>query len=60
MTCMTEFLRDEQAQDMVEYTLLLAFVALACGAAWFGFAPATSTVVSKRDSDLAAAMQVAQ
>jgi len=56
---MKKFLRDEQAQDMVEYTLLLAFVALAAGAAWVGIAPATSTIVSVRDVDLLCAAAVA-
>jgi pilus assembly protein Flp/PilA len=26
----TSFLRDEQGQDLVEYALLIAFIALAC------------------------------
>ncbi len=29
---MTSFVRDEQAQDLVEYTLLLAFVVMASAA----------------------------
>ena len=53
------FVRDDQAQDMVEYTLLLAFVALAAGAAWVGIAPATSKIVSLRDADLSMAASVA-
>lgn len=32
MTYLKNFLRDEQGQDLVEYTLLLAFVALASAA----------------------------
>ena len=32
MTILRNFLRDEQGQDIVEYTLLLAFVALASAA----------------------------
>ena len=32
MTMLKNFLRDEQGQDIVEYTLLLAFVALASAA----------------------------
>ena len=59
MTYLTNFLRDEQAQDIVEYTLLLAVVALAAGAAWVGFGTATSTIVSIRDVDLASAAAVA-
>jgi Flp pilus assembly pilin Flp len=46
------FLQDEKAQDMIEYTLLLAFVALAAGAAWVGIGPAASTIVSIRNNDL--------
>ena len=32
MTFLKNFINDEQGQDMVEYTLILAFVALAIGA----------------------------
>ena len=60
MARLTRFVRDEQGQDLVEYTLLLAFVALAAGAAWVGIAPATSTIVSVRDADLMCAAAVAR
>ena len=30
MKLMTNFVRDEQGQDLVEYALLIAFIALAC------------------------------
>lgn len=33
---MRNFLRDEQGQDLIEYTLLLAFVALASAALFLG------------------------
>ena len=33
---MRNFLRDEQGQDLIEYTLLLAFVALASAATLIG------------------------
>ena len=33
---MKNFIRDEQGQDLVEYTLLLAFVALASAALFIG------------------------
>ena len=36
MTTLKNFLNDEQGQDMVEYTLILAFVALGIGALWSG------------------------
>jgi len=32
MTTLLRFVRDEQAQDLIEYTLLLAFVCLASAA----------------------------
>jgi len=32
VTILKQFLRDEQGQDLIEYTLLLAFVALASAA----------------------------
>ena len=44
---------------MIEYTLLLAFVALAAGAAWVGIGPATSTIVSIRNNDLNSADGIA-
>jgi Flp pilus assembly pilin Flp len=36
MRYLTNFLRDEQGQDLIEYTLLLAFVALAAAALFIG------------------------
>ena len=36
MTTFVNFLREEQGQDLVEYTLLLAFVALASAAIFIG------------------------
>jgi len=38
------FLRDEQGQDLVEYTLLLAFVALASAALFIGAGTSVSTI----------------
>jgi len=35
-TMLMNFLRDEQGQDLIEYTLLLAFVALASAALFIG------------------------
>ncbi len=60
MTYLADFLRDDQAQDIIEYTLLLAVVALAAGAAWLGFGTATSTIVTIRDLDLMSASAVAR
>lgn len=36
MNLMKQFFRDEQGQDLVEYTLLLAFVCLASAALFIG------------------------
>lgn len=36
MNMVKNFIRDEQGQDLVEYTLLLAFVALASAALFIG------------------------
>ncbi len=36
MNFLKNFFNDEQGQDMVEYTLILAFVALAVGALYTG------------------------
>ena len=60
MSYLVKFLNDEQAQDLVEYTLLLAVVALAAGAAYVGMAPQISAIVSKRNNDLVCADQFAQ
>jgi Flp pilus assembly pilin Flp len=36
MNCILSFLNDEQGQDLIEYTLLMAFVALASAALFLG------------------------
>ena len=36
MTTINRFLNDEQGQDLIEYTLLMAFVALASAALFIG------------------------
>jgi Flp pilus assembly pilin Flp len=35
-TFITKFVRDEQGQDLIEYTLLIAFVCLASAAVFIG------------------------
>ena len=40
---MWNFLRDEQGQDLIEYTLLLAFVALASAALFIGAGASVNT-----------------
>jgi len=41
---MRNFLRDEQGQDLIEYTLLLAFVALASAALFIGAGASVSGI----------------
>jgi len=49
---MWNFLRDEQGQDLVEYTLLLAFVALASAALFIGAGGAVSRIWSTANTQL--------
>jgi Flp pilus assembly pilin Flp len=49
---MVRFLRDEQGQDLVEYTLLLAFVCLASAALFIGAGLQLSGIWSLANSRL--------
>jgi len=49
------FLRDEQGQDLIEYTLLLAFVALASAALFIGAGNSVSGIWSTTNSQLVVA-----
>lgn len=51
------FLRDQQGQDMVEYSLLLAFVCLAGAAMFIGMGQATTGLWTTVNSRLGAANQ---
>ena len=51
----TRFLSDEQGQDLIEYTLLLAFVALASAALFIGAGGSVQGIWSISNSQLAAA-----
>jgi Flp pilus assembly pilin Flp len=55
MTFLTNFLRDEQGQDLIEYTLLLAFVALASAALFIGAGGSVCTIWSAANTRLNAA-----
>jgi Flp pilus assembly pilin Flp len=55
MTLIGSFLRDEQGQDLIEYTLLLAFVALASAAFFIGAGDSVKGIWSTTNSQLAAA-----
>ena len=52
MNFLKHFLIDEEGQDMVEYTLLLAFVALAAGAAYVNIGSKISGIWSKAQTDI--------
>jgi Flp pilus assembly pilin Flp len=49
------FLQDEQGQDLIEYTLLLAFVCLASAALFIAAGGSVGGIWSSANSDLAVA-----
>jgi Flp pilus assembly pilin Flp len=49
---MWNFLRDEQGQDLIEYTLLLAFVALASAALFISAGTAVNGIWKTASSQL--------
>lgn len=55
MRFLTNFLRDEQGQDLIEYTLLLAFVALASAALFIGAGGKINTIWTTANAQLDAA-----
>ena len=55
MTHIRKFFSDEQGQDLIEYTLLLAFVALASAALFIGAGNSVQAIWSVTNSQLAAA-----
>ena len=59
MTIMKNLWREESGQDMVEYTLLLGFVALIAAAIMINVSGSISTVWSVTSSDLSAAAKSA-
>ena len=54
-TIWCNFLRDEQGQDLIEYTLLLAFVAMASAALFIGAGNSVSGIWSVTNSRLVVA-----
>jgi Flp pilus assembly pilin Flp len=50
-----QFLQDDQGQDLIEYTLLLAFVALASAALFIGAGGSVSGIWSTTNSQLVVA-----
>ena len=55
MKIIMNFLHDEQGQDLIEYTLLLAFVALASAALFIGAGNSVSGIWSVTNSQLVVA-----
>jgi Flp pilus assembly pilin Flp len=54
-TLMINLLRDEQGQDLIEYTLLLAFVALASAALFIGAGGNVQSIWGNAQTNLASA-----
>ena len=50
-----QFLNDDQGQDLIEYTLLLAFVALASAALFISAGGSINSIWSTANSQLSAA-----
>lgn len=55
MTILKNFLRDDQGQDLIEYTLLLAFVALASAALFISAGGSINTIWSAANMKLSSA-----
>jgi Flp pilus assembly pilin Flp len=55
MTLIRNLWHDEQGQDLIEYTLLMAFVALASAALFLGAGASIKGIWSVTNSQLAAA-----
>jgi len=55
MSFLTSFWRDDQGQDLIEYTLLMAFVALASAALFIGAGGSIKGIWSTTNSQLVAA-----
>ncbi|HWB96265.1 MAG TPA: Flp family type IVb pilin [Bryobacteraceae bacterium] len=60
MNFIKSFVKDEQGQDLVEYTLLLAFIALAIGAVYSTMSSNVVSVWTKASTDLSNAATAAQ
>jgi Flp pilus assembly pilin Flp len=55
MTFLRNFWKDDQGQDLIEYTLLMAFVALASAALFLGAGGSIKGIWSTTSSQLVAA-----
>jgi Flp pilus assembly pilin Flp len=54
---MTDFLQEDEGQDLIEYTLILGTIVLAGAAAYLGMSVSISTLWTIANSRLAAANQ---
>ena len=52
MTIVRNFLKEEQGQDLIEYTLLMAFVALASAALFIGAGGSINSIWTTANSRL--------
>ena len=52
MTFMRNFWNDDQGQDLIEYTLLMAFVALASAALFIGAGSSINTIWTTANTQL--------
>jgi Flp pilus assembly pilin Flp len=52
MRFLTTFLKDDQGQDLIEYTLLIAFVALASAALFLGAGGSLSSIWNATNTQL--------
>jgi Flp pilus assembly pilin Flp len=55
MSTFTRFIKDESGQDLIEYTLLMAFVALASAALFIGAGKSIQGIWTATNSQLSAA-----
>jgi Flp pilus assembly pilin Flp len=55
MTILRNFINDEQGQDLIEYTLLMAFVALASAALFIGAGSSIKGIWSQTNTQLTTA-----
>jgi Flp pilus assembly pilin Flp len=56
---MIRFLREEEGQDLIEYTLLLGFVALASAALFIGAGQSSKTIWSVTNDEMQSAASAA-
>ena len=57
MRFLVDFWRDDEGQDLIEYTLLIMFVAIAAAALMGGIQPATKGIWEANTNHLTAANQ---